>query len=218
MALMPSLVDRHFSIYLGGVAHARPLVYRTLSIDLVINCIPRTDPHVLRTSHTTGCIPSESLTGNPEVVYLNMLDHCDQDLETPIKIALMAMRAGVAGGKRILVHCHAGISRSSSIVIGWIMMTRNLTFNQALMYVRRRHPSADPNVGFCLVLERIEDEIRRGFGEIVAPGGDLRLSSDSGSPSVPEPKSEPIFTVAHIEPVVLTLPPRRMKLRPATSV
>lgn len=217
MASMPSLVDRHFSVYLGDLSHAKPLIYRTLSIDLVINCISRSDPHLPRVSHTTGCIPSEPIRGNPEIVYLNMLDHCDQDLETPIKIALAAMREGVVAGKRILVHCHAGISRSSSIVIGWMMMTRNLTFNQALTYVRRRHPSADPNIGFCLTLERIEDEIRRGFGEITTPVGDLRLSSDSGSPSLPEPESQPLFTAIPIEPIVFTLPPRRMKLRIATS-
>lgn len=48
---------------------------------------------------------------------------------------------------RTLVHCHAGISRSVSIVIAHLM-NNGMTFSQALALVRSKRPVANPNSGF----------------------------------------------------------------------
>ncbi|OMJ89357.1 hypothetical protein SteCoe_8562 [Stentor coeruleus] len=51
-------------------------------------------------------------------------------------------------GKTVLIHCAAGISRSSSIAIGYFMVKYNLTFDEALAKVRRGRSCACPNQGF----------------------------------------------------------------------
>lgn len=47
-----------------------------------------------------------------------------------------------------LVHCNAGVSRSASIVIGYLMTREGLSFRDAYDLVRSVRPSARPNAGF----------------------------------------------------------------------
>ncbi|ETO25324.1 hypothetical protein RFI_11810, partial [Reticulomyxa filosa] len=47
---------------------------------------------------------------------------------------------------RILVHCEHGISRSTTIVISYLMKKHKWTFNQALDFVVQKRPQVEPNV------------------------------------------------------------------------
>lgn len=49
---------------------------------------------------------------------------------------------------KILVHCSAGMSRSASIVIGYLIIYHNLDFEKAYHYVLSRRPCIYPNDGF----------------------------------------------------------------------
>lgn len=53
---------------------------------------------------------------------------------------------------RIYVHCQEGVSRSSSIVIGYLMWKYNKSFNDASEYVRERRGTSSPNIGFTYQL------------------------------------------------------------------
>ncbi|KAM3127150.1 hypothetical protein pb186bvf_020744 [Paramecium bursaria] len=53
------------------------------------------------------------------------------------------------GQTNVLVHCIAGISRSSSFVIGFIMEQRNWTYQKAFEYVQLRRNIIAPNFGFA---------------------------------------------------------------------
>lgn len=48
----------------------------------------------------------------------------------------------------VLVISKAGISRSSAIVVAWLMQHYKLTLNAAMTLLRQFHPSALPNSGF----------------------------------------------------------------------
>ena len=54
----------------------------------------------------------------------------------------------VNNGGKILVHCHAGVSRSSSIVIAYIMYRTKATFDDSFSLVKKKHPPALPNTNF----------------------------------------------------------------------
>mmetsp|Transcript_15564 Transcript_15564/g.28254 ORF Transcript_15564/g.28254 Transcript_15564/m.28254 type:complete len:176 (-) Transcript_15564:15-542(-) len=60
-----------------------------------------------------------------------------------------------AGGK-VLVHCLAGISRSVTIIIAYVMATLSLSYLRALEYVKARRPWASPNSGFTKQLRHFE--------------------------------------------------------------
>jgi hypothetical protein len=59
-------------------------------------------------------------------------------------------------GVNIYIHCAMGISRSASIVIGYIMKKNNMSFNDAYKFVKDRRPQVDPNFGFCCQLVQYE--------------------------------------------------------------
>ncbi|CAL1577802.1 unnamed protein product [Knipowitschia caucasica] len=48
----------------------------------------------------------------------------------------------------VLVHCNAGVSRSVSVVIGYLMAREGLPFSEAHCQVLAARPSARPNTGF----------------------------------------------------------------------
>lgn len=49
---------------------------------------------------------------------------------------------------KILVHCRAGISRSSSIVVYYLMRRRGMSYDQALKYLKDRRPIVSPNTWY----------------------------------------------------------------------
>lgn len=59
----------------------------------------------------------------------------------------------VAGGS-VLVHCQAGMSRSASVVIGYLMWKNKLPLRDAIALTRKGRPRVLPNAGFlCQLLE-----------------------------------------------------------------
>ena len=58
--------------------------------------------------------------------------------------------------KICFVHCQAGMSRSASIVIAYVMYKLKLKFEEAFDYVKKRREYIYPNVGFKLQLMDFE--------------------------------------------------------------
>lgn len=48
----------------------------------------------------------------------------------------------------MLVQCHAGKSRSASVVLAYLMKYKNMGFGTAMAYLKQRRPRVNPNVGF----------------------------------------------------------------------
>ena len=59
----------------------------------------------------------------------------------------------VAANEPVLVHCAAGMSRSVTIVAAYLISTHSLTAAEAVAYIKKRRPIADPNRGFMTQLE-----------------------------------------------------------------
>jgi atypical dual specificity phosphatase len=60
---------------------------------------------------------------------------------------------------RTLVHCYAGISRSVTIVISYLMRN-GLDYESAYNYVKSRRPIANPNKGFKKQLIKFENYLK----------------------------------------------------------
>ncbi|UJR20041.1 hypothetical protein I4U23_023175 [Adineta vaga] len=63
--------------------------------------------------------------------------------------------------EKVLVHCQAGISRSSSIVLAYLIKYHNDSLEQAYKYLLEKRPIVAPNYSFLIQLIRYEKEIRR---------------------------------------------------------
>ncbi|KAJ8284730.1 hypothetical protein COCON_G00035800 [Conger conger] len=63
-----------------------------------------------------------------------------------------------AGGK-VLVHCEAGISRSPTICMAYIMKTKGLQLEEAFDFIKQRRNLISPNFGFMGQLLQFESEV-----------------------------------------------------------
>ncbi|PHT48891.1 hypothetical protein CQW23_13099 [Capsicum baccatum] len=55
---------------------------------------------------------------------------------------------------RVFAHCYQGVSRSTSLVIGYLMWREGQSFDDAFEYVKAARGIADPNIGFaCQLLQ-----------------------------------------------------------------
>ncbi|KAH9833155.1 protein-tyrosine phosphatase-like protein [Rhodofomes roseus] len=75
----------------------------------------------------------------------------------------IAVKAKSGGKGKILVHCSAGISRSPTLVVAYLMRSHNMPLKAALGQVVRARPQVSPNSGFLEQLKRFEEEL---FGSV----------------------------------------------------
>lgn len=75
-------------------------------------------------------------------------DTPDQNLIPYLPAALNYIHAALIAGETILVHCHAGVSRSASIVIAYLVRDVGFTYPQAKAFVKNARPIIRPNIGF----------------------------------------------------------------------
>lgn len=62
--------------------------------------------------------------------------------------------------KGVLVHCLAGISRSVTITVAYLMYKCSLNFNDAFNLVRKRKSNIAPNFHFLEQLQNFEKELK----------------------------------------------------------
>jgi len=61
---------------------------------------------------------------------------------------------------QVLVHGKAGISRSVTIICAYLMAKEMISAKEALKYVRRQRPEANPNFGFWKQLRDLEENMK----------------------------------------------------------
>jgi protein-tyrosine phosphatase len=69
----------------------------------------------------------------------------------------------------VLLHCVAGISRSGTVMVAYVMASEGLSFEAALSRVQARRPVVQPNAGFVQQLQEFERsgqlrELRKELG------------------------------------------------------
>ncbi|XP_075504730.1 protein-tyrosine-phosphatase MKP1-like isoform X1 [Primulina tabacum] len=128
-------------IYLGSDAAAknREILHQN-GITHVLNCVGFVCPEyfkkelVYKTLWLHDC-PSEDITS----ILYDVFDYFEDVREQ---------------GKRVLVHCCQGVSRSNSLVIAYLMWKEGMSFDDAFQHVKAARGVTDPNVGFaCQLLQ-----------------------------------------------------------------
>ncbi|XP_034933976.1 dual specificity protein phosphatase 15 [Chelonus insularis] len=93
-------------------------------------------------------------------------DTPDQNLSQYFSLCNDFIHAARLRGGNVLIHCLAGMSRSVTVAVAYIMSTTNLSWKEALKVVRVGRAVANPNVGFQQQLQdfessRLAEERRR---------------------------------------------------------
>ncbi|XP_038980139.1 protein-tyrosine-phosphatase MKP1 [Phoenix dactylifera] len=128
-------------IYLGGdsVARNREILRRN-GITHVLNCVGFVCPEYFKSDLVYKTLwlqdsPTEDITS----ILYDVFDYFEDVREQ---------------GGRVLVHCCQGVSRSTSLVIAYLMWRKGQSFEDAFQYVKAARGIANPNMGFaCQLLQ-----------------------------------------------------------------
>jgi serine/threonine/tyrosine-interacting-like protein 1 len=164
-----STVDRHKHItiypngvlenflYIGsGIQAKNWKIIRDLNITHIVNC-----------SIEHECVFHEVC----KYLHVKIEDNLEENIYielnnayTFIENALDSYRNGMINGElfkkpRILIHCNLGISRSSSILIAYLVKKYKFCLNSTLSYVKDKRIQVAPNCNFLRQLRLYEDSV-----------------------------------------------------------
>lgn len=94
-----------------------------------------------------------NLKGEPEEVLNDTIPSPEQEDEEIFK---HLRKAEPNDQLNILIHCYAGVSRSASIVIAYLMFLNRWPFPRTLAYVKERRKAVNPNSGFIRQLQKFD--------------------------------------------------------------
>ncbi|ENN71336.1 hypothetical protein YQE_11951, partial [Dendroctonus ponderosae] len=100
----------------------------------------------------------EPFAKSPNVTYkfVDILDLVETDLEKYLHECMHFVDVCVRNKTNVLVHCNAGISRSASVVIAYLIIKRNLLFDDAYALVKQARATVKPNDGFMKQLQHLK--------------------------------------------------------------
>jgi dual specificity phosphatase 12 len=127
-----SLITPH--LYLGDAPNAQDLNFLTSKkVGFIVDCaveIPTYYPQKFKYLH------------------LKLNDVPSQNIIDSLKLSSDQILQNIKNKVVTFVHCAAGISRSSSVVIYTLMKLHRWDYEKSFKYVKSMHPRTNPNPGF----------------------------------------------------------------------
>ncbi len=142
--------------------------FSPISSSLLLGSIPTpSDIAELRSAGVTHVVSCLAESRRSKVAFLaDEFEHLFVDLDDTIEQDLSGALATfdafidtVDPDGAVLVHCRAGVSRSTSLVVAHVMATEGSAFIDAYRSVRSKRIRALPNVGFASQLQRLEHDL-----------------------------------------------------------
>lgn len=146
-------------IYLGSDAVARNReVLREKGITHVLNCVGFVCPEYFK----------------QDLVYktLWLQDSFSEDITSILYDVFDYFEEVREQGGRVLVHCCQGVSRSTSLVIAYLMWRKGQSFEDAFEYVKAARGITNPNMGFACQLLQCQ---KRVHAAPMSPSSLLRM-------------------------------------------
>ena len=91
---------------------------------------------------------------------LNLYDSPQQPLDHVLDRTYKYILDAVEKGGTVLVHCHAGVSRSATIVLYFIMKIKGWSLEEAYRYLKSKRSIINPNKGFMYQLHAKSGGVR----------------------------------------------------------
>ncbi|KAJ3442134.1 dual-specificity protein phosphatase sdp1-related [Anaeramoeba flamelloides] len=141
----PSIIIENF-LFLGGYqAQKTNIIVHSFDIQYILSVCERDDPD-----------NTDELKNNGVVIKkFPILDIASFDILNYFEEICSFITKAKEKKKRILVHCQAGLSRSPTCVIAWLMKTKHWKYKKARKFVKRKR-NIQPNKGFVKALKKWE--------------------------------------------------------------
>ncbi|XP_013380210.1 dual specificity protein phosphatase 22-B-like [Lingula anatina] len=101
---------------------------------------------------------AKKLHDDKEYLCIKASDNAAQDLSQFFRQCNEFIHAARLSGGSVLVHCLAGVSRSVTVTVAYLMTVTNLGWRDTLKAVRGARQCANPNFGFQRQLGNYEEE------------------------------------------------------------
>lgn len=107
--------------------------------------------HILNVAGLQNFFPNDfeykslMLFDTPEVQIRDVFEECFNFIDTAL-----------CNGGNVLVHCNAGVSRSVTIVLAYVMEKEKIGLSQVLNELKKIRPQVKPNTGFMKELNAFE--------------------------------------------------------------
>lgn len=134
------------SLYICG-AHALPGAVKALRPGLVINAAPELPP------------PPEDYVPRH---YVPLLDTPNSDMYPYMERVADLINEVIIRNEVVLVHCVAGVSRSVTLCLSYLVKYYKMTLRDAYSHFKLRRPQIRPNTGFFKQLIKFEERL---FGD-----------------------------------------------------
>jgi len=132
-------------LYLGAQWNAsceRELKY--FNIEAIVNCAIEIKGKQLK--KTVG----------PHYKHLQWDDQITENIFPDLEPTVQWIKRYIDTGKKILIHCAQGRSRSVSLIIAYLIQYHQWTYEKSLKWIKKFQPSAKPNESFIQQLLRFE--------------------------------------------------------------
>ena len=93
----------------------------------------------------------------PENTFVHKSIDVTDDYETNLIRYFKECLLFIDGYDKVFVHCAAGMSRSPTIVIAYLMWKKKLSLNDAIKFVKNKRPEISPNLNFMRQLQTFQE-------------------------------------------------------------
>lgn len=97
---------------------------------------------------------------------INVIDDVKEDILKHFDFIYDFINNCISNGGKILIHCAAGVSRSTTCTCVYLIKKLNITVDEALCIIREGRKCAYPNEGFLKQLKIWENTCKLSFSEI----------------------------------------------------
>lgn len=138
-----------FKLYLGNIRHATDFpVIQELGIMYILN-----------TAYSERDVNTEIYGPQRKFLGVSMDDDCTYDISKDFIQCIEFIKTAKKEQKAILIHCMAGVSRSATVTIAYIMQQHKMSLKDAATLVSKRRPIIFPNIGFIRHLMEYEKKL-----------------------------------------------------------
>ena len=115
----------------------------------------------LKITHVLSICPTRpSVFPGVTYMHVSVKDAPEQNISSWFERCIRFIRTALSGPGAVLVHCHAGISRSATVIIAYLMNSRSMSYPLAVGLVHTVRPTINPNFGFVQQLQDYAETLR----------------------------------------------------------
>jgi len=96
---------------------------------------------------------------NYRILHIQVADQPRAELYKHFPEMFKFIEEGINANEGVLVHCEQGVSRSASVVIGFLIYHKRMSLREAIVHTRSKRSMINPNNGFMRQLYEYEKEL-----------------------------------------------------------